>query len=206
MNVLRCWLLLVATTTLGACSVVPQSPPHDIYRLPPSSLGTGGGEPLDLSLRINRPAASDLLDSTRIVVVPEGHRLSAYQGARWSAPAPVLWRDHLLDAFHNDGRIARLSGAAERVWADVELGGTLRAFQTEYHAGGPEVVIQFDAQLVDSTGKRIIASRRFVAREAVQGAQLPAVVDAFGRASDGLARELIDWTLRHSSGRTGLAP
>lgn len=204
MNALRRWLVVVATMALGACSVMPQSPPQDVYRLPPSTLGAGTGEPVDLSLRINRPVASELLDSSRIVVVPEGHRLSVYQGARWSASAPILWRDHLLDAFHNDGRIARLSGSAERVQADIELGGALRAFQAEYRAGVPEVVIQFDAHLVDSAGKRIIAGRRFVAREAVHGAQLPAVVDAFGRATDAMARELIDWTLRHGAGRADL--
>lgn len=105
--------------------------------------------------------------------------------------------DQLLDDFHNDGRIVRLSSSAERLQADIELGGVLKkAFQTECPAGGvPEVVIRQDSRLAESTGKRIIASRRFEICEAANSARLPAVVAAFGRAGDALARALIDWTL-----------
>jgi cholesterol transport system auxiliary component len=192
----RLWPVFVASA-LSACSLFPESTPQDIYRLPPSTVAASRGEAADIALRINHPAANDVLSSTRIVVVPEGNRLSVYTGARWSTPAPFLWRDHLLDAFRSDGRIARLSSAAEGLQADVELGGELRAFQTEYRAGLPEVVIRLDARLVEAASKRIIASRRFAVMEAVNGEDLPAVVDAFGRANDTLARELIDWTIQN---------
>ena len=42
MNRLRGLLVMVAATALGACSVVPQPAPQDVYRLPPSVLGAGG--------------------------------------------------------------------------------------------------------------------------------------------------------------------
>ena len=190
------WLLSIAAG-LSACSILPESLPQDIYRLPPSSIGMSQGEPVDTSLRINRPLASDLLSSTRIVVVPEGNRISVYQGARWSSPATVLWREHLLDAFHNDGRITQLSSSVARLRAEFELGGVLRAFQVEYHAGEAEVVIRLDAHLVYTASKQTIASRRFSVMEEVNGEQVPAVVEAFGRANDALARELIDWTLQY---------
>ncbi len=190
------WLLSIAAG-LSACSILPASLPQDIYRLPPSSIGVSQGEPADTSLRINRPFAMDLLSSTRIVVVPEGNRISVYQGARWSSPAPVLWREHLLDAFHNDGRVTQLSSSAARLPAEVELGGVLRAFQVEYGAGEAEVVIRLDAHLVNTASKQTIASRRFSVKEEVNGDQVPAVVEAFGRANDALAREIINWTLQY---------
>lgn len=191
------WLWLPMAAGLGACSILPSAEPQDFYRLPPSSVAASQAAVVDRALRIDRPSANTLLRSTRIVVIPEGNRLSVYEGARWSSPAPSLWRDHMLDAFRNDGRVARLSRADERFQGDVELGGSLRAFQVEYREGGPEVVIQFDAHLVDIASRRIVASRRFAITERVDGEKVPAVVAAFGRACDALAGELIDWTMQH---------
>ena len=184
------------TLMLSACSILPPAEPQDVYRLPPSSVTSDQGEGVDISLRLSRPAVNDLLARKRIVVVPEGNRLSVYQGAGWNSPTPQLWRDHLMEAFANDGRIARLSRAEERLQAEIELGGYLRAFQVEYRQGVPEVVIRFDAHLVDTGSRRILASRRFAMREPVEGEQVPAVVEAFGRAGDELAGELIDWTVQ----------
>jgi len=185
---------IIVIAGLSACNILSEPAPQDIYRLPPSSVSDAGVEGSNLSLRLHRPSANELLSTTRIVVVPQGNQLNVYPNARWSSPAPALWCDHLLEAFGNDGRIARLSSASERLQADVELGGKLRAFQVEYAAGVPEVNIRLDAHLVEINSKRIIATRRFAVREAVEGEQLPAVVEAFGRASDALAAEVIDWT------------
>lgn len=190
----RLWLVGLAVL-LSACSVFPQSQPLDIYRLPPPSIGDGQAAPADVSLRIARPAAGDVLSSSRIAVVPGANRLSVYEGVRWSSPVPALWRDYLLDAFHNDGRIGRLSSADEGLQADFELGGALGAFQAEYREGSPTVVIRFDARLVDTANRRILASRRFAATAQVTGEQVPEVVGAFGRAGDELAEELIEWAL-----------
>lgn len=196
--IVRPMTIALAAAAIAACTVLPGAAPQDIYRLPPASI-EGAGAPIDVSLRVAAPQASDVLGSARIVVVPEGHRLSVYEGARWASPAPALWRDHLLDALRSDGRIARLSSATEGLQADVELGGTLLAFQAEYRDGIPEVVIRLDARLVEVAGKRIVASHRFQVREPAGGGELPAVVEAFGRANAALAREVIDWTAANLS-------
>ncbi len=193
----RLLLFLLMVAALAACSVLPRPAPQDIYRLPPSSVSSSPGEAVDRALRISRPSANGLLRGTRIVVVPEGNRLSVYEGVRWSSPAPNLWRDHMLEAFRNDRRIARLSRAEERLKADIELGGELQTFQVEYREGLPEVVIQYDAYLVEIASRRIVASQRFTVTERVDGEKVPAVVAAFGRACDTVAGELIDWTLQY---------
>jgi cholesterol transport system auxiliary component len=197
-----CWLwLLFGSVTLSACTILPEPRNFDVYRLPPSEVATSHEAAVDWGLRISRPASNDLLGSSRIAVMPDGHRLSVYEGARWNSPMPELWRDHLLDAFHNDGRVRNLSSDREILQAEVDLGGLLRAFQVEYRDGRPEVVIRLDANLVDIRSRRILASRRFKVTEAVHDEQLPHVVEAFGRASDALAAEIIDWTLREAGQR-----
>ncbi|QKT03916.1 membrane integrity-associated transporter subunit PqiC [Ectothiorhodospiraceae bacterium 2226] len=198
----RPWRLLAAAALAGAlvgCNILPEARTYDLYRLPPSAVADAGEPPVDWALRITRPAHNDLLGTASIAVLPEGHRLSVYEGARWTSPVPILWRDHLLEAFQNDGRVRQLSTDADMLRADLELGGVLRAFQTEYRDGAPHVVIRLDAQLVDLAGRRLHAGRRFEVIEPTRSAEVPAVVEAFGRAGDRLAAALIDWTLREGA-------
>lgn len=196
-----CLLILCVAFLASACTILPEPRHYDVYRLPPSTIAAGTGTPLDMSLRIARPASSDQLGGSQIAVIPDGHRMIVYQGARWSSPVPSLWRDHLLDAFQNDGRVRDLSSDTEILRADVELGGLLRAFQTEYRNGNPKVVVRLDAHLVDIASRRILATRRFETVEPVRGEQVAEVVDAFGRASDRLAVDIIEWTIREAGQR-----
>lgn len=170
-QIIRLLGMFLFTLMLSACSILPPAEPQDVYRLPPSSVTTSQGESVNFALRLSRPAVDDLLARKRIVVVPEGNRLSVYQGASWNSPTPQLWRDHILEAFRNDGRIARLSRAEERLQAEVCLGGSLRAFQVEYREGTPEVIIRFEARLVDTASRRILASRRFPCEKQWEGSR-----------------------------------
>lgn len=191
------WLMF-GSIVLNACGILPEPSSFDIYRLPPSTVAASDDAAVDWGLRVSRPSSDDLLGGTRIAVLPDEHRFSVYEGARWNLPAPELLRDHLLDAFHHDGRVHKLSSDREMLQADFELGGMLRAFQVEYRDGKPEVVIRLDARLVDIRTRQILASRRFNETEPVHDEKVPQVVEAFGRAGDRLAGRIIDWTLREA--------
>lgn len=195
----RLGLAVLVTAALSGCAMLSGPSSQDVYRLPPPTLTAADRDSLDVSLSLQRPNASGALASARIVVIPQDHRISAYGGSRWSSPAPVLWRDYLLNAFQQDGRIARLTGDEEDVRADWKLGGTLRSFHTEYQQGGPRVVIEFDARLVDTQSREIVASREFVVTQPIDGEQVPQVVKAFGRAADQMARQITAWTAQQLS-------
>lgn len=187
---------LTAAVLLGGCSVLPQAEPVQTYLLPQGEASAHGGGPrLERSLSIARPQASQTLDSTRIAVIPQGSEISTYKGARWSDPAPALLRDRLLTAFQADGRFAALSSDEQHLQADFSLVGNLLAFQSEYRAGMPEVVIRLDARLVQGNTQRVVASRSFVVRQPSQAVEVPAVVSAFGQAGDQLAAQVVEWTV-----------
>ncbi|MBI8820650.1 membrane integrity-associated transporter subunit PqiC, partial [Pseudomonas aeruginosa] len=175
------------------------SAPH-----PPPPRAAAG--PLDWSLRIARPRTSLVLESPRIAVRPQGDEISVYQGARWSDPAPALLRDRLMQAFQADGRVRGLSSDDSNLQADFELGGDLRAFQTEYPNGQATALIRYDARLVRSDDKRVIASRRFEVRQPVDGRKVPEVVSAFGKAADTLSTQVLDWTLRQAAAQPSAQP
>lgn len=181
---------------LGACSILPKAETPDIYRLPAQQQPAHASPALNWSLRVATPAASQVLDSNRIAVLPRGDLLSVYQGARWSDGAPQLVRDRLLDAFRADGRIQALSSDEVNLQADLELGGDLRAFQSEYQGQQVSAVVVLEARLVQSATRRIIATRRFEVRQPSSGTQVPQVVTAFGQATDRLAAEVVGWTVQ----------
>ncbi|MBM7062077.1 membrane integrity-associated transporter subunit PqiC [Pseudomonas sp. UL073] len=186
---------LASAALLASCSLLPEAETVQTYLLPhganqaPANRGT-----VAQSLSIGRPQASQLLDSTRIAVVPQGSEISTYKGARWSNPSTALLRDRLLENFQSDGRFAAVSSDEQHAQADLSLISNLMAFQSEYVDGKPQVVIRLDARLVRETTQRIVASRSFVVRQPSADVAVPAVVDAFGQASDQLSRQLIEWT------------
>ncbi|MGP0171483.1 ABC-type transport auxiliary lipoprotein family protein [Pseudomonas sp. NCHU5208] len=193
--------LLLLASLLGACSLLPQSEPLDTYLLPATPLPSHAPA-VDWSLRINTPSSGQLLDGTRIVVLPEPGRINTYQGARWSDRTPQLLRQRLLDAFNDDGRIAALSTEDQHLQADLELVSDLRRFHSQYRDGHPEALIQLDVRLVDVRDQRILASRRFSASQAASDTSVAAVVAAFGQAGDHLTQELVDWTVREGQRAT----
>ncbi len=194
MSRLRQLATLLLIGSLSACSILPKSQVLSIYRLPASSLPNHEVS-ADWALRVNKPYSSQLLDSTRIAVLPPGDQISAYQGVRWSDRAPLLLRDRLIDAFLDDGRLKAVSSDDSRLQADLELDGDLRAFHSEYQNGRPAARILFEARLVESGSLRILASRRFEVSQTASDTSVPAVVNAFGQAGDQLARDVLEWTL-----------
>ncbi|MCO2197693.1 ABC transporter [Pseudomonas aeruginosa] len=186
---------LAALATLGACSILPEAQVLQVYLLPVHN------PPASAAAR-----TSLVLESPRIAVRPHGDEISVYQGARWSDPAPSLLRDRLMQAFQADGRVRGLSSDDSNLQADFELGGDLRAFQTEYPNGQASALIRYDARLVRTDDKRVVASRRFEVSQPVDGKKVAAVVSAFGKAGDTLSAQVLDWTLRQASAQPAVQP
>ncbi|MDR1423158.1 MAG: ABC-type transport auxiliary lipoprotein family protein [Azoarcus sp.] len=193
----RSALGLLCVPLCVACTILPAPEPVDIYLLPAAVIApnTESSTPRAWSLRILRPEASGQLVAQRILVVPEPNRMSVYKGASWHEPTPLLLRNRLFDAFRTDARVSALSTDDMRTYADYELASDLSAFHSEYRPDGkvPEAVIRLDIRLIDTSSRRIVASRVFEVRQAAAEREIPSVVAAFGAAADRLAAELVDW-------------
>lgn len=200
---IRCIGLTTAALLLSACSILPQSETLTVYQLPATKLAqqppAKKGNSPPLSLRIATPYSSQIIDSVRILVVPQASQISAYSGVRWSDPAPVLVRNRLASAFRADGQFAAVTiDNGSTPDSDFELTGDLAAFQAVYENDAPMVHVHYDASLVQLATNRSIATRSFNITEPVQGKEAPEVVKAFGRAADRLSAEIIEWTLQRT--------
>ncbi|MGE8146344.1 ABC-type transport auxiliary lipoprotein family protein [Pseudomonas frederiksbergensis] len=189
--------LLAGFALVSACSILPKAEPSDVYRLPStqSASAASHGTPQHWSLRLAKPQASEALNSPKIAVIPQGDLISSYKASRWSDPAPVLLRNRLLDGFQRDGRVSLLSTDDSNFQADLELGGNLQAFQTEYQGPNASVVVRLDALLVRGYDQRILASRRFEVRQPLSDVKVPSVVVGFGQASDQLTAQVVAWAV-----------
>ncbi|MGO4311934.1 ABC-type transport auxiliary lipoprotein family protein [Pseudomonas sp. KB_15] len=188
--------LLAGFTLISSCSILPKPEPFEVYRLPSAqSASASHGTPQRWSLRLSKFQSSEVLNSPNIAVIPQGDVISHYKGSRWSDPAPVLVRNRLLDGFQHDGRVPLLSTDDSIFQTDLELGGSLQAFQTEYQGTNASAVVRLDALLVRSYDQRILASRRFEVRQPLSDVQVPAVVAGFGQANDQLTAQVVNWAV-----------
>jgi len=191
--------LLGLLSLLSACSVLPEAETLRIFLLPTAPVEPQASETTrQQALRINTPQASRILASQRIAVVPQGNEISAYGGARWSDAAPVLLRDRLIEAFQRDGRMPSVSNEDANLYADYSLHSDLRAFQSVYVDGKPVVLITLDTRLVEVNTQHTLANRRFEVRQPASDTGIEQVVEAFGKASDRLSRQVVDWTLANT--------
>ncbi|MDO9521078.1 MAG: ABC-type transport auxiliary lipoprotein family protein [Pseudohongiella sp.] len=189
---------IVASLLISACSVLPAREPVDLFQLPASSISSNQGSTIPGGLRLLTPDTSDALSGSRLLIL-DNNIFQAWPASRWAAPLPQLWRDWLLDAFWRDGRFGSLSTDSTVLQAERSINGMMRAMHTENIDGRMIAVIRFDAQLVNTSGRQIIAARRFESREPLNGSSAHASVVALGVAADRLARELIDWAVTESS-------
>ncbi|WPN30218.1 ABC-type transport auxiliary lipoprotein family protein [Pseudomonas sp. P5_109] len=189
--------LLAGFTLISSCSILPKPEPFEMYRLPSaqSNASASQGTPQRWSLRLSKFQSSEALNSPNIAVIPQGDVISHYKGSRWSDPAPVLVRNRLLEGFQHDGRVPLLSTDDSIFQTDLELGGSLQAFQTEYQGTNASVVVRLDALLVRSYDQRLLASRRFEVRQPISDVQVPAVVAGFGQANDQLTAQVVNWAV-----------
>lgn len=191
-------ILLTVTLLTSACSVLPKSTPVDLFQLPASSQQASAAGPQLPALRIDRPLSSEALNGNRLLIMTANNQFQAFANMRLAAPVPLLWRDWLLDAFWRDGRVQGLSAASQGLQSAWELGGTLRAFYVDYSSAQAQAVIQYDATLISTADRHIIASRRFEARQSVASVEASAAVAALAIAANQLAGQLIEWTVQQA--------
>jgi cholesterol transport system auxiliary component len=189
-------LVLISAFLLSACSVLPEQVPVDLYQLPVPTLQAAVAAPRLSTLRIDRAISSEALSGSRLLIMTANNQFQAFPNMRLAAPVPLLWRDWLLDAFWRDGRVDGLSAASEGLQSALELGGTLRAFQVDYSGAQAQAVIQYDATLISTSGRQILASKRFEARQSLDSVEVSAAIAALGGAANQLAAELIEWTIQ----------
>jgi cholesterol transport system auxiliary component len=185
--------LSVTLVLLSGCTLLPERPTKSTFMLTNPDLSPKEQPPLPLTLRVLTPQAESPHNGTSVLVNPEGEIIQAYGGARWVKPVPVLIRDHWVEGLRQSGILKAVVSETSDARSDLSLASDLTRFQLRYDQGEPIIVIQLDAQLLESNSRQVLASKRFEVIHSVVDKPVESVIAGFGAASQIATEDLVAW-------------
>ncbi|XGA78648.1 ABC-type transport auxiliary lipoprotein family protein [Halomonas sp. CH40] len=177
-------------TWLAGCSVLPESTPKQLYRLPSPELSVIANSTQGI-LEVQAPSADRLLASDHIVVWPDAQQVSVYADARWHDNAPAMLKRQWQDALQAT-QVALPAEPGEQ-GIDARLVAELSDFHIAYQNDTPTAVMRAQFTLLDATSGQRLANQQLSATQAAEDENVPAAVAALGEASEQLTRQLMQW-------------
>lgn len=189
----RALFAAVLAATLAGCTVFPaRDVPRQFALAEPDNIPQQTVTK-SVILRVDTPIAPPPLDTSRIVLRQDSGELAIYGGSRWRQAAPDLVRDQLIEALRQSNGFEAVVNEASRSRSDWSLLSDLGHFQVIYQDGNPVATVRLDAQLMDETSRTLLSQRRFEARQMSSGESLEAVVEAFSKAANQVAADVVEW-------------
>ena len=188
-------VIFLTLILISGCSLLPDRVAKKTFMLPAPELAPSGRLATNLTLRVLTPHAEEPLDGTRILVNPDGQTVQAYGGVRWIKPTPILIRDHWIEGLRQTGGFNAVVSETSSAMTELLLSSELTRFQVHYPQVGPEVIIQLDAQVLDSQSRRVIAAQRFRVQRPIADQPIETVVAGFGAANQAVTEKLVGWLL-----------
>jgi cholesterol transport system auxiliary component len=181
---------------LGGCiSLLPKSKPVQLYRFgdmpaaeasPVSARGVG----VVLGpIGFPREAVGDQL------LAVTGNTAAYIGGARWVAPAAVLFQEDAERAFDRQAKAVRLLQRGEFGQARATLRLDVRTFEARYDAGpaaAPTIAVSLHATLL-GIDSRLLDERTFEVRQPAADNRVGAIVQAFDQATTQVLGQVIGW-------------
>jgi cholesterol transport system auxiliary component len=198
LRVIRHVLPIVCALALSGCGdILPKQEPMEILTSQVHVVPDPSWPQATWQLAVSRPVANDMLDSSRMAVVPTPGRIEVYKGVSWDDTVPEIVQTAAVQAFEDSGKIVAVGRQSNGLRTDLALHLDLRDYEAVYHEAGkpPEVAIVLNAKLVDFAGSRAIASKTFRQSVTASSTDVHAVAQAFDEALTAVTHDLVGWTL-----------
>ena len=191
-------LILAAAIGLSGCvSLFPKTDPAILYKLTGSAVA---------STATSRPAASTVLKAptafTRVaaadrILTTTGLESAYLAGARWAAPAQVMFDEALVSAFTTAAPGVRLVTRGEVTPVDQVLRVEVRIFEAQYRGGrksAPVVVVEAKAGLTNLRDRVSAGDQIFRAEAPASSNRVGSIVSAFDIATAKVLGDIARWT------------
>lgn len=184
---------------LGGCSsIIGPGPEAKLYTLNPQLTLAPAPEPVNWQLAVATPVATQSLDSVRIALSQAPLTMNYYANAVWVDRAPVMVQGLLVHAFEASGAIHAVARDDGSIRPNYILQTELRDFEARYDVpdAAPVAVVHIAARIIAIPGREVIGMTQ--ANEEVQAGanSVPAVIEAFNRATGAAIANITGWTLR----------
>lgn len=198
-------VIVLAAASLGGCiSVLPKSKPAQLYRFGAPELAAAA--PATVAAPASGPAIGrgavlfEAGAATDRILTVTGHDAAYIEGARWIAPAQVLFDEALTRAFQAPGA-APLADRAASGRAAISLNLDVQAFEARYDNGpesAPEVLIQVRAVLVRNNDRAVLAEQLITSTQRASDNRVGPIVAAFDAGVKDVLGKLVAWTGRNA--------
>jgi cholesterol transport system auxiliary component len=191
--------LLAAGLALGGCiTLFPKSSPVQLYRFGDTAPAVDAkaaaqGAPFSLhrtAIVFERAALSDA------ILTSNGTETAYLAGARWVAPATVLFDEEVDRAFHAAGGPAQLVPRGEMGAGGASLKLDVEIFEARYSGGkdaAPTVVVRLHALLARVNDRQVLAEKVFDVQKPAEANRIGPIVAAFDAAATDAVGQLVAW-------------
>jgi cholesterol transport system auxiliary component len=188
--------LAALALSLGACvSLFPKAEPVQLYTFHGAVVAaTAASAPPTVAV-MRAPTSFPRAASSDRILTRNGAENAYLAGARWSAPASVLFDETLAAAF--DTGTVRLATRGEPGPSDAVLRVEVRTFEAEYRDGAeaaPTAVVDARATLISLRDRSVLGTRTFHAEHKADDNRAAPIVEAYDAALGDLMTQLVGWT------------
>lgn len=189
------WLMLLMVVVMGTACSLPESkiPPVKIYTIQVPEIKTNSNElPVHLVIRVNY--TSPVLDTNKIMVMPDANRYEHISNVSWPAALPGYVRDLMIRTFHDNNAVRSVSTTPISGAINYNLSLQIYNFEAVYQPGkkGPNVHISLGGTVsrLDTQEPRTEMSFHFKKVQEATDNNMQEIIKAFESAFQQVASEV----------------
>ena len=198
----RVFIALILGVSLSGCvSLLPSPAPASvIYRLTSSAQPVAKNSNAEI-IRVDRPSANQVFNSTDIVVVQSKQRLSTIAAAQWSEASPIIIQSAMIDALESSREfIGIMPTSGARPVTRLHL--SVKNFEANFDKGlksAPLAVVQYRVTYSRADDRKLFGTQTFRQTVRADSIEVPSVVAAIKRANDTAMADIVSWLERQNS-------
>ena len=195
----RLLLALILSVSLSACvSLLPDPAPSSaIYRLDRNASPVAKSANAEV-VRIDRPTATQVFNSTNIVVTKGEQQLSAIANAKWSEATPIIIQSAMVDALEGSSNFIGLiptSGAR----TETRLHLDIINFEANFDNGpesAPRAEVQYRVTYSRADDRTLLGTHNVRQTVRAQSINVSSIVSALNQANDAAMNDIVSWLER----------